>query len=540
MRFVLGQAKVDFLESFRKFSFVAMVALALFGAVFFVPVAEIGRFSFFEIMPTEIFQTSNATWIPLASAMGIGFFLTITGFFYLRSSIGNDEKLGISEIILASSGKISAYLFGKFLAGVALLAIFAAVAIFGAFVMLLLNFPDVFSAEYFSVRTFFVPYAFLLATLPLTSAFALFFGSFKPLRGAIGSTIYIFGLLMMLAPLLDVNAPPRTMPIWQRSLDFFGMIYLQDIIKFALYESTGDHVIRQMAFLGGFITEIPTTQHIHLFFTTMPLGLFEFSALGLTLLYSLTLLAIAAPLYIVSRKLSNVNFPRKRAKISESEISKNEKSAENSESPSYAAAKISDRYSHFVGVKSELRLMLGGRSLLWRLIAIAGLVATIFAPLPVVQIYIMPILMLWFINAFSGLGYKEHHHGVLAIISAVPNGRTRQILYSYMAGLFVAFVLVLPVAVRMFAVGEFAGVVVALSAAVFVPSLAIFLGELSKSNRFFEMLLIFMTYTAVNNIDFINYLALHPINASIGQGVTFLLIGLIVGFLGLAKRISWR
>ncbi|MCL1995964.1 MAG: hypothetical protein FWG63_07155 [Defluviitaleaceae bacterium] len=531
MRFVLGQAKVDFLESFRKFSFVAMVALALFGAVFFVPVAEIGRFSFFELMPNVILQTSNATWIPLASAMGIGFFLTITGFFYLRSGIGNDEKLGISEIILASSGKIWAYLFGKFLAGVALLAIFTAVAIFGAFVMVLVHFPGAFAAEYFSVRTFFVPYAFLLATVPITSAFAVLFGSFKLLRGAVGSTVFVFGSLMALNPLLDANALPRSYPVLWRSFDFMGMVYLQDIIKFALYEQTGDHAIRGMAFLGGFITEIPVTAYINLFFTTMPLGVYEFAGFGLTAVYSLGMVVLAAPLYVLSRRFRGAKFGlRKSRKTVVEEYGTVGEVA-------YFSAKLAKNHNHLAGIISEMKLMLNGRSLVWRIGAVAGIVATVFAPLPAVQIYVVPLLMLWFINAFSGLGCKEHSHNVLQIISTVERGKFRQAVYSYVAGLFVAVLLVLPVALRMATVGEFAGVVAALCAAVFVPSLAIFLGEFSKSNRFFEMLLIFMTYTAVNNIDVINYIALHPLNVSVVRAIGLLAVGVAVGSATLLRRV---
>ena len=540
MRFILGQAKADFLESYRKFSFIAMIALALFGAVFFVPSTEIGSFSFFEIMPAEIFQTSNATWIPMASAMGIGFFMPLVGFFYLRSSIGYDEKLGISEIMTASSAKIWAYLLGKFLVGVLLLAIFSAVAMLGAYVMAFIRFGEILPI-FGQNGAFFVPYAFLLATLPLTVAFAILFACFKPLRGAIGSTIYIFGLLMLLSPLLSFtdDAAPRTMPLLVRSLDFFGFIYLLDIIQFALYESTGSYIIQQMAFLGGFITEIPETQHVHLYFTTMPLGAFEFAAFGVTFLYALAMLAVAVPIYAISQKFAGVKLSlktRKSAKISET--STNLAKATISEKFSYSAAKISDKYSHFVGIKSELKLMLGGRSLLWRLIAIAGIVSTIFAPLSSVQLYIMPILMLWFINVFSGLGYKEHYHSVLPIISAVPSGRMRQIVYSYVAGLFVAIVVVLPVAIRMIAIGQFAGVVAAFAAAVFVPSLAIFLGELSKSNRFFEMLLIFMTYTSVNHISFLNYIGLHPLEASFGRALVVLAVGVIVAIFGIGKRIT--
>ena len=174
---------------------------------------------------------------------------------------------------------------------------------------------------------------------------------------------------------------------------------------------------------------------------------------------------------------------------------------------------------------------------MWKLLALGGFGLSIFMDLNSVQIIVVPLLLLWFINVFSGMGYKERHHDMLQLISAMPKGRLRQVMYSYTAGLFVMFVLLLPVTIRMFAAGQFPGVAVAVSALIFIPSLSLFLGEVAKTNRFFEMLMIFATYLIMNDIHFVNYVGLHPDIISVTRGVTFLVIGVVLGVSAIIKRV---
>ena len=521
MTSVIGQAKADFLEYSRRFSFIAMIALALFGAFFFVPSYEQGNFSFLEIMPDTFIQTSNATWIPVAGAMGTGFFLLIFGFFYLRNSIIFDEKTGIDQFIITSPAKNISYVMGKFISGILLLSFFAIITMLGSYIMILLR----FSNEALSLRTFFVPYAFLITSLPIISAIAVFFGSFRLLRGAVGSVIFIIGVFVKLNIIMDVNTFPRTLTLFQRSFDFTGMIYLQDIIKFALLDTTGDYAIRDSAFLGGIIELAGETPTEHLFFITMPLGVYELTGFGLMLSLAFGLVIVSVPLLLLSRRLRSI---KTTDIVSYSDRTTNK----------YIAAKATVKQNQIAGIAAELKLMIKGQSLAWKLVALTGVVSSIFVDLVTVQILIIPLVLLWFINAFSSLGYKERYYDILQIISTIPRGRFRQIIYSYTAGLCISFILLCPVTIRMILAGQIYGVFIALSAMVFVPSLALFLGEVTKSNRPFEMLMIFVTYMILNGEHFIDYVGLHPNIVSITRGTVFLLLGVILGIFAVVKRVS--
>lgn len=528
MTSILGQAKADFLERTRRFSFMAMIALSLFGAFFFVPSTEVGSMSFLSIMPEVFFQSSNATWIPVASAMGTGFFLSLIGLFYLRTSISFDEKIGVDQLIVVSPVKNTEYLLGKFLSGTLLLFIFAIITIIGSFIMALIHFPQ----ETLSVRTILAPYAFLMATLPMTSAFALFFGSFRWLRGSIGSTIYVFGIMFLIDAILDVNEAPRTLTLFQRSIDFTGMIYLQNIIKFGVYDVTGSYVLTNYSFLGGFNADIAVNPTEHLFFVTMPFGANELVGFLLMLVYACIIIILSAPFLSLSRRFQGKKLFGKYKIESVLPVDSDRVV------PNYFATKITDEYNWIAGTVVELKLMLKGQPIMWKAVSAVGFGVSIFLDLGTVQVLIIPLLMLWFINVFSGMGYKEHHYDMFQLISVMPKGRFRQVTCSYVAGLFIASILLLPVTLRMFMVSQFEGVVVAISAVIFIPSLAMFLGEFTRTNRSFEMLLIMLTYLILNKIHFINYVGFHPDIVSVTRGMAFLVVGIVIGVFAVVRRLE--
>ena len=86
MRVIIGQARADYKDKSRRFSFVALMALCLFGAFWFVPRAGDG-FEIMSIQPDVFIQGGNSSWIPVTSALGLAFFLPFIGFFYLRNAM---------------------------------------------------------------------------------------------------------------------------------------------------------------------------------------------------------------------------------------------------------------------------------------------------------------------------------------------------------------------------------------------------------------------------------------------------------------------
>jgi hypothetical protein len=180
--------------------------------------------------------------------------------------------------------------------------------------------------------------------------------------------------------------------------------------------------------------------------------------------------------------------------------------------------------------------MFSGQPLTWRLVALGGIIACLFVELSFAQIYILPLLMLWFINVFSAMGSREHQQGVLVLISTTPNGRLRQILCSWAAGILLALMLALPLLARMAMAGQAGGLLACLAGVVFLPSLALFSGEITKTPRVFEAALVVITYLVINGAAPLMYLGAPPDTLSLPRAGIYLALGLGMATAAVLKR----
>jgi len=516
VRAVWGQAKADFLERYRRFSFIAMVALSIFAAFWFVPTPQnSGGFIILEIQPDLFIQGGNASWIPIASALGLAFLLPMVGFFYLRNAIAFDEKTGIEQLVSTSGAGTLCYLFGKFISGILLLYALSIVVIVGSFFMTVWHFPG----EFLSLHDLLNPYMFILASLPLCVAFSVLFGSLRFLRGAFGSVIYVFGALTFMA----LSIMLENSGIIFRSFDITTMSSLMEIVFRTVYEQTG-YPVMQFTFMGGIgnvdMGYSPTHQ---LVFNGLNFNPSDYAVFGMMLLISIGCVLLSVPLYGI-RKLHT-----KQQQTAEVITHRSE------QVPSYNAVIPSKKQMWGRGIFAEIKLALKGRHFLWYAVSLVGIALSLFLNIDIVREFIAPLLMLWAINVFSGLGSREHENGILHIIATIPGGKFRQILYSWIAGFFVAFLFSLPIIIRLLLAGQFIGVFAIFAGVIFLPSFAMFLGEFTGTNRAFEVLFIIMTYTIINGVTIFMYMG-NPSDPSFYQAVFYLIAGIVLGIFAILKR----
>jgi hypothetical protein len=172
------------------------------------------------------------------------------------------------------------------------------------------------------------------------------------------------------------------------------------------------------------------------------------------------------------------------------------------------------------------------------LVAVTGFVLTIFIDANIVLTLVIPLLLLWFVIVFSRLGSREHSYDMFKVITTIPGGKLKQTVYSLSAGLLIALLLTIPIIVRLIFAGQYESVFMVLSGVVFLPSLAMCLGELTKSNRVFEIVLILLTYAIVNDVTIAMYMG-DPGSPSIFQGSIYFALGLSLGTLSVIKRSKW-
>jgi len=520
MRAVLGQARADYLEKSRNFSFLALIALCLLGAFWFVP-REVAGFEILSLQSDIFIQGGNPSWIPVTSALGLAFFLPFIAFFYLKNTIALDEEMGIEQLITSSTMGNLRYLIGKFLSGTLLLFTFASAVIIGSFFMSLWHFPGQFISPY----AFLSPYMFLLASIPLCAAVALLFGSIRFLRGVIGSIIYVSGVFVIIVYSMESESAG----IILRTVDVTAMSSLMEVVSRTAYEQTG-YAINNVMFIGGYGADAGFQATQQLIFNGLSFNSIDYIILSAMLLIAIGLVLISAPFYSLTKALPKKLRVRKIKKQVDSEVQSEQKPR-----PLYSAVKPSKNNMWVRGILTEIKLMLKGQSIIWCLGSITGLVLTLFLEINMVFSFVLPLLMLWFVNVFSRLGNREHKYDMLKIIATIPGGKFKQITYSWIAGIIIALLLTLPVVVRLLLAGQFIGLFTIMAGVVFLPSFAMALGEFTRTNRLFELLFIVLTYAAINGIPFAMIMG-NPEEASFLQGFVYLGVGIVLAVIAIAKR----
>jgi hypothetical protein len=521
MTAVLGTARADFTERTRRFSFIALMAAALFAAFWFVPRTD-GSMQVMVIDPMIFFQGDNPSWIPVTGAWGLGFFLPLIGFFYLRNALAFDERTGVSQLISASPVSRFRYMLGKLLSGTLILYCASLAVIVGSFFMMIWRFPG----QWLSPSAFLTPFIFLLTALPFCAALALLFESVRFLRGAIGSTLYIVGFITILSMIAmdetSVMQGGEILNMLFRVVDVSGASVVMRGIYRTVLETSGQP-LDQLMFLGGTTRQYEPT--FSLVFNGIPVTADDLIGYAGMLCLTLAAVAVSAPMYNLTGK--KVKLPvKRRSKPTDIETRR--------PIPVYVPLKA-ERGGFLRGVMAELKLMLNGQALAWKLVVLGGLIACVFAELSVVQKYILPLLMVWFINVFSGLGSREHQHGVLNIISVIPGGRFKQVTGSWLSGFIITLALFSPVAALLIFAGNYIGLFAGFAGAVFLPSFAMLFGEFTKTRRAFELAFVLITYLIMNNVPALMYMGGDEVTSLI-QPAVYLALGLGAAALAMTKR----
>ena len=520
MRAISGQIRADYTQKSRSFSFLAMIALCLFGAFWFVPRAGDGIL-IMALQPDVFIQGGHPSWIPMTSALGLAFFLPLIGFFYLRDAIQFDEKMGVEQLVSSSAIGNLRYLTGKFLSGALLLYTFAIAVIIGSFFMTIWQYPR----QFLSARAFLSPYMFSLISLPLCAAITTFFGSIRFLRGGIGSVVYVMGLLTLMAVGFELENPG----VLIRSLDFGAMGNVIEVMSRTAYQQTG-YTIDSFMMVGD-VGDLLTQPTQHVLFDNLSYTTTDFAVLLIWLLATVVLVMLSAPLYSITKKLPAKS--RGASKKLQTAILH-----EQGLKPVYHSVTPTKNQMWLRGIVAEIKLMLKGQRLTWYLVSVVGVALSLFLEIGIAQTMVLPLLMLWFVNVFSRLGNHERKHNMLQIIATIPGGKIKQITYSWIAGLVITSTLALPVVLRLIISGHLIGAFAVLAGVVFLPSFAMFLGEFSRTNRLYEMLFIVITYFIINGLSFAMYMGNNN-TPSFMQAVAYLALGLIFGVVTIYKRKIW-
>ncbi len=155
---------------------------------------------------------------------------------------------------------------------------------------------------------------------------------------------------------------------------------------------------------------------------------------------------------------------------------------------------VSINYGVNTLIKTEL-VLLFPKGVKWRwLINIGGMISLICTPLTIARQLVLPVLWFLQVNCLSGLATKEKTNRIQYFTYAAYRPIKRLFSSQVIAGIVLMVTLATPLILRYLITGNLMQVFCIFAGAVFIASLAVFLGLLSGGKKLFEILFFAITY----------------------------------------------
>ena len=515
-RTMLAIARADFLERVRSYSFF----VTLLFAVYLGYAAARGQIS---LQLDEYRGVYTSGWIGTLVALVTACFVSFVGFYIVKNSVERDRVTGVGQILAATPVAKSVYAIGKFLSNFAVLVSMVAVlALGGVFMQVVVREDSRIDFEALLTPSLLIS----LPVMALTASIAVFFEMVPFLKGGVGNTIWFVGWPF------GIGLPAIT-----------GLKWLDPLAVFTVMESLSGEAHRYIpGYHGGMAFQINFGQ----IRVAQDLRWPGLSWTGSLILSRLAWVVVACFIALVAA----VIFDRFDSAKAEQRAPKKPKGAFANGSPATETmaprwfnvhlTPLDDagRNAAFGRILSaELRLALQGLRWWWYAVALGLLLAQLASPLEVSRGPLLGVAWIWPILVWSAMGSRESRFGMRPVLFSCANILPRQLLASWLAGAIIALLTGAGAAVRLAMAEKVSSFLAVIAGAFFIPALALALGVISGSSKFFEALFTVLWYVGPMNktpgLDFTG-VAGGPRTAYDAIAYAAISIGL------LAAAFSWR
>ncbi|MFE7531656.1 ABC transporter permease [Kitasatospora sp. NPDC057542] len=495
-----GLAVGDFRDRVRRPVYAVTLLAAVGLGYLAVPNAD-GHWTIMDVGGSR--GVYNSAYVGAVTALAGALWLTFGGFYVVRSGIARDETTGVGQVLAATPLRTSHYLLAKFLSNLLVLASMVGVLAVTALLMQLARGEDR------AVDPVALAEPFLLLSLPVmavTAAAALLFETVPLLRGGFGNVVWF-----VLAMVLAIGGQSASAP-----LDGLGVHQVARSMGAALeaQQRTTDP--------GGFSLGLTKVDK--------PLGTFHWDGFDPASGFLLGRLALFLAAFAVAL-LPALWFGRFDPARGSGDAAPVPAAAGAAGEPSVldGAEPEGARWATAQGVlprteprragafgrllAGEARILVQGVSRWWWLVA-AGLTVAGFAlPMDAVTGLLLPLTWLWPVLIWSRLGSQRVENGLEVLLGAYPSAR-RRLLAEWASGLVLTAVTGVAPLIRMLVAGDAAGAASWLGGALFVPSLAMALGVVSRSHRLFQAVYLPLWWILVNNVAAVDFMGAVRVNGS--------------------------
>ena len=515
VRIVYHLARADFLERVRRYSFLIMLGLGAFLG-YQVAVGNIA-------LRLDIYRGEfNSAWVGSMMALIGSFFLGWFGFYLVKGSIARDRETGVGQIMAATPLTRLLYTFGKWASNFfVLMAMILVLAIASIGIQFLAG-----ENTHLDLLALLAPFLFVtMPVMALVAAIAVLFESIGFLSGGFGNVLYFF-LFFMLFPFIDKLSAINP------ALEPLGLGLFQQSMGAAAKAAFPEYS-------GGFVLGDPATAS----------SIFQWTGVHWTsdiLLMRLALFGIAIALTLIASVFFD-RFDASRHKPATKPTKKNASKTKPEPAPITKAdsavqltpLKASTGQFGFVRVLvSELKLLIKGQPWWWYAVAGGLFIAGLANPVETSRTYLLPFTWLWPVLIWSSLGNRAIQHNAQQMVFSSAAPLWRQLPASWLAGFLVTLLTGGGVALRLISAGDSTGLLIWISAALFIPSFALASGVWSRGNKLFEVLYVTMWYLGpMNKIAALDFMGAstdgYPL---VYMGAAFMLV--VLAFAGRARQLQ--
>ncbi|MEV0192628.1 hypothetical protein AB0I39_29380 [Kitasatospora purpeofusca] len=450
----------------------------------------------------------NSAYVGTATALAGALWLTLGGFYVVRKGLGREEETGVGQLLAAAPLRNAELLLAKFLGNLLVLGSMLGVLALTAPALQLVRGED----RALDPVALLLP--FLVLTLPLlaaTAALAVVFETVPLLRGGLGNVTWF-----AFAPVLLIAGEAPGAP--------FGGLGLGPVA-----ESLRDTLAARGVDLGGDDFSLGLTR------ADSPLEAFHWDGAdyGTGFLAQRVLLVLFAVALAALPALWFTRFDPARARVAERHPDRTApapgsasvlgsapvpgpvRTAAPPVAPSAGPGPAPHAYhprsrsrfgSHFGRLlRGETRILFADASRWWWLAAAGPVLAGLSVPPDTGVGAVLPAAWVWPVLLWSRLGSRSAENDLEVLLGAYPAARAR-LLAEWAAGVLLTALTGAGVLVRLAAAGDTAGVAAWSAGALFIPSLALALGALSRTHRLFQALYLPLWYLVVNQIAAVDFM----------------------------------
>ena len=525
LRAVFHLMRADFLERTRSYRFMVTLLFTVFFTYFFVPALDAPLYGTLYMKYRGVYSSA---WIGTLATLLMSEYLLIFGFYLVKGSIARDRRMGVGEIIAATPIRKPLYTLGKWLSHWAFFTAMLGVMIITLMILQFLRAEDLHLDLWGMASPLLI---LLLPALAVVAALAVLFESINWLRGIAGNLVYFFIVYPAIALPTGMSGAALLWPSVYRSCS----AYFPDCSQRFLTDVSNTP-----------LDSIPAFSYSGMNWTTdIVLGRLAFivTAAGIALLAAVFFQRFD-PARIQSNWLDRLFTSLKQAVIGF--VSRPASTVE-AVTPTLAVNMETVRLtplSNTISRRSLLRLygqLLAAEWKLpfsdvrwwWYLLALGVIVGSLFAPLQISQLVLLPAAWIWPLNIWSAMGTREVRQHTESIVLSGPHPLRRQFIAMWGVGVLVALIMAAGVILRLVLAGAWGSLAALSVGAVFVPTLALAMGCWSGTNKLFEAVYLFFWYlVAIQNIPYLDFMGRSP--EMIGMGIPWIYGGVAVVLFGVA------